>query len=48
MKSIHISDLRIHSRCFIPFYGNEASMEIESTPDVGTCVTMRLPLEKGE
>ena len=29
-------------------YGNEASMEIESTPDVGTCVTMRLPLEKGE
>ena len=29
-------------------YGNEASMEIESAPDAGTCVTMRLPLEKGE
>ena len=28
-------------------YGEEASMKIESTPGAGTCVTMRLPLEKG-
>lgn len=29
-------------------YGEEASMKIESTPGAGTCVTMCLPLEKGE